>query len=322
MPGNPTPGPKNRIWDCFAKTGITCLANPFINLPLASGKLACGYKNPVDPNCCGEQWDVDLGLYYNRARYLNTDSGRFWNADSYEGNRADPQSLHKYLYANANAVSGSDPAGLWTLIELQAVAFNIGIRIIPVATNISFFVAEMAGVSTIGYGAARGAVALGTQAERALPPGLSLGELFSAAIKLPKGAVVGCYRFVTKAIGGTGAQANHLNQTAAFPNLSRADDLVVSLEGGVHQAGSEHWRFHRVLEEFWSAFRRGGTRSGETPTNAEYSSALRNALAETKASGAAEDLVRLAEKSRAASGYHDGPGGLLPEVPGPLPMAK
>jgi len=30
----------------------------------------------------GEQFDPDLGLYYNRARYLNVSTGRFWSMDS------------------------------------------------------------------------------------------------------------------------------------------------------------------------------------------------------------------------------------------------
>ena len=40
----------------------------------------------------GEQYDLDLGLYYLRARYHNTDTGRFWTQDSYEGNGSDPAS--------------------------------------------------------------------------------------------------------------------------------------------------------------------------------------------------------------------------------------
>ena len=111
VPGNPTPGPKNRLWDFFAKTGISCLVNPFVIAVLTSGKVVCGYENRVDPNCCGEQWDEDLGLYYNRARYLNTDSGRFWSQDSYEGSSSEPQSLHKYLYASANPVYYIDRSG-------------------------------------------------------------------------------------------------------------------------------------------------------------------------------------------------------------------
>ncbi len=57
---------------------------------------------------CGEQLDPDLGLYFLRARYLNPDTGRFWTMDSYGGYAGDPVSLHKYLYANGNPVTGSD----------------------------------------------------------------------------------------------------------------------------------------------------------------------------------------------------------------------
>jgi RHS repeat-associated protein len=60
---------------------------------------------------CGEQFDADLGLYYNRARYLNVDSGRFWTMDTFEGWALDPISLHKYLYTHADPVDAVDPSG-------------------------------------------------------------------------------------------------------------------------------------------------------------------------------------------------------------------
>jgi RHS repeat-associated protein len=44
----------------------------------------------------GEQFDPDLGLYFNRARYLNTSTGRFWTTHEYEGDDEAPTSLHKY----------------------------------------------------------------------------------------------------------------------------------------------------------------------------------------------------------------------------------
>jgi RHS repeat-associated protein len=71
----------------------------------------------------GEQWDPDLGLYYNRARYLNPDSGRFWSQDSFEGVNTQPQSLHKYLYAHADPVNGIDPSGYFTLTEMLNVSW-------------------------------------------------------------------------------------------------------------------------------------------------------------------------------------------------------
>jgi RHS repeat-associated protein len=59
----------------------------------------------------GEQYDPALGLYYNRARYLNTATGRFWSMDAYEGNSRDPLSLHKYLYVADNPSNLTDPTG-------------------------------------------------------------------------------------------------------------------------------------------------------------------------------------------------------------------
>jgi RHS repeat-associated protein len=59
----------------------------------------------------GEQYDPALGLYYNRARYLNTATDRFWSMDTFEGDDQDPLSLHKYIYAEANPVDGTDPSG-------------------------------------------------------------------------------------------------------------------------------------------------------------------------------------------------------------------
>ena len=45
----------------------------------------------------GEQFDSGLGLYYLRARYYNTATGRFMSRDPYDGNKINPISLHKYL---------------------------------------------------------------------------------------------------------------------------------------------------------------------------------------------------------------------------------
>src|SRR5260370_44741 len=49
----------------------------FGNLIHSTGTTPNNYLFP------GEQFDPDLGLYYNRARYLNTTTGRFWPRDSF-----------------------------------------------------------------------------------------------------------------------------------------------------------------------------------------------------------------------------------------------
>jgi RHS repeat-associated protein len=68
----------------------------------------------------GEQFDADLGLYYNRARYLNVSTGRFWSQDSKDGSKWHPTSFHLYLYASQDPVNREDPSGKDDLAELGA----------------------------------------------------------------------------------------------------------------------------------------------------------------------------------------------------------
>jgi RHS repeat-associated protein len=60
----------------------------------------------------GEQYDSDLSFYYLRARYLNPLMGKFLSKDPAEGVATDPNTLHRYLYASADPVNRTDPAGL------------------------------------------------------------------------------------------------------------------------------------------------------------------------------------------------------------------
>lgn len=62
----------------------------------------------------GEQFDPDLGLYYNRARYLNVATGRFLTLDSMNPSPFDPQTLHRYLYGHSSPVNSSDPTGFYS----------------------------------------------------------------------------------------------------------------------------------------------------------------------------------------------------------------
>ncbi|RYD64140.1 MAG: RHS repeat-associated core domain-containing protein, partial [Verrucomicrobiaceae bacterium] len=69
----------------------------------------------------GEAFDSELGLYNLRARLMNPLTGRFWNADTYEGQGSDPQSLHKYNYTYNDPVNQRDPSGHapTSLVELS-----------------------------------------------------------------------------------------------------------------------------------------------------------------------------------------------------------
>ena len=94
----------------------------FGNLTNSTGNTANNYRY------CGEQFDGTTGLYYLRARYMNPSTGTFISMDSYNGSINDPVSLHKYLYANANPVTYSDPSGyssLLTEITVEVVVQNV-----------------------------------------------------------------------------------------------------------------------------------------------------------------------------------------------------
>jgi RHS repeat-associated protein len=150
--GNGGVYPKSRVWGSNEKTLLHFRATLLPSEKQHRGYEKCRWKNVVGsvvtydydafgnvvhstgntPNNYlfgGEQFDQDLGLYYNRARYLNTSTGRFWSMDVYEGYGEDPLSLHKYLYAEADPVDSIDPTGrsLSNLVYGQIVHDEIGI---------------------------------------------------------------------------------------------------------------------------------------------------------------------------------------------------
>ena len=68
----------------------------------------------------GEYYDGTSNLYYLRARYMNPSTGTFISMDTYEGSIYDPDTLHKYLYANGNPVKYSDPTGNFSAVTMAA----------------------------------------------------------------------------------------------------------------------------------------------------------------------------------------------------------
>ena len=94
------------------KVTDTYTYDAFGNLISSNGSTANNYRY------CGEQFDSTTGLYYLRARYMDTNTGRFTSQDTYAGSTADPTSLHKYLYANSNPVMYSDPSGYFSLASV------------------------------------------------------------------------------------------------------------------------------------------------------------------------------------------------------------
>ncbi|WNZ63998.1 RHS repeat-associated core domain-containing protein [Myxococcus sp. MxC21-1] len=59
----------------------------------------------------GHQYDAETGLTYARARYYDSDLGRFISRDSYGGTLDDAPSLHRYVYVKHNPLRYTDPSG-------------------------------------------------------------------------------------------------------------------------------------------------------------------------------------------------------------------
>ena len=47
------------------------------------------------------------------ARWMNPQTGRFWTMDTFDGDSGGPQTLHKYMYAEADPINKSDPSGMF-----------------------------------------------------------------------------------------------------------------------------------------------------------------------------------------------------------------
>jgi RHS repeat-associated protein len=101
----------------------------------------------------GEQFDSDLGFYYNRARYLNTTTGRFWSMDTLEGDPQSPSSLHKYVHAWNDPVNHIDRSGHGIEDTLLAAYICVTVTLGPVL-NIIGLVAQITALALVAADAA------------------------------------------------------------------------------------------------------------------------------------------------------------------------
>jgi hypothetical protein len=113
-----------------------------------------------------------------------------------------------------------------------------------------------------------------------------------------------------------GEQAHHLNQNAAYKSvIPKEEGMAIPLRGNAFtEAGSPHYEAHKALEEFWDQYRLGGTKSGQAPTNAEYSRALEDALKKTGLSDTdIAQAIQQAQANRQAYGLLD--EDFVPNIP-------
>ncbi|MFP2896019.1 RHS repeat domain-containing protein [Corallococcus sp. 4LFB] len=89
--------------DVTAARQYDAWGNPRGGSAPSAGEFKLGYT--------GHQYDVETGLTYARARYYDSELGRFISRDSYEGQLSDAPSLHRYAYAHANPLGYRDDDG-------------------------------------------------------------------------------------------------------------------------------------------------------------------------------------------------------------------
>lgn len=195
----------------------------------------------------GEQFDPDLHLYYNRARYLNVSTGRFWTMDTAEGDDNEPLSLHKYLYASNDPVDLVDPTGnqgyAETVATLPINSVIVGLAVLSLVGVCGAFAVVLHGPGFCGskYEPLTLYRGLGSRGDRQIRPeyflgdGLSLYEqLFPRSglrLKLP----VEIDYFEPKT---PGTQAAHIFFP---PGLAVIGDITYTPEYEDPAIGKGHW---------------------------------------------------------------------------------
>jgi hypothetical protein len=127
----------------------------------------------------------------------------------------------------------------------------------------------------------------------------------------------GSYGSLVKVLKGSGLQANHLNQNAAFKSIIPENEGIANAMRGnaFDDVGSPHYEFHRSLEGFWNQYRKGGEHFGNRPTNAQYGTAVNDALSSAgHTTVESARLSALAAQNRAAFGLSESQ--LVPRIPG------
>ncbi|ELQ5983771.1 RHS domain-containing protein [Cronobacter sakazakii] len=118
-------------------------------------------------------------------------------------------------------------------------------------------------------------------------------------------------------------QSHHLNQDAAFRDIIPTNSgAAIKLEGNAFtQPGTPHYEAHKSLEKFWDQFRRGGIFYRETPTNLQYTQALKHSL---EAAGLSANKVKQAIKYSIQNRIQHGAlGGMnVPRIPGRINQVK
>ena len=91
----------------------------FGNLRSAGGSTNVPTGTEGDFRFHGAWWEKGTDLHHMRAREYDQRAGRFVSRDMVYGSVQGPETLHAYAYANGNPHLFTDPAGLFSIIEIN-----------------------------------------------------------------------------------------------------------------------------------------------------------------------------------------------------------
>jgi RHS repeat-associated protein len=131
----------------------------------------------------GEPFEPNVGFYYNRARWLDPNVGRFVSLDPLAAVPQDPLSLHRYLYAHVDPINNLDPTGeQTTLAEVNLAAV---------------FVVALAATAVLR-------TALMETLESPLGPSIAISEVYRAFQEVSRDAGAVIYLALAEAVRQTG----------------------------------------------------------------------------------------------------------------------
>ncbi|MCP3994429.1 MAG: hypothetical protein GY722_05105 [bacterium] len=150
----------------------------------AFGELLKHFGNDPNPyQFAGEPFDLNIGFYYNRARWLDVGTGRFVSIDPFPGNATEPITLHRYLYAHNDPANVIDPTG-----EQGILQFSLGQVIVTL----------LAGLALLSVFAVRASVSGHLVPVRGLPTKIDVVGAFAAMTALFASEITRLQRKVKK----------------------------------------------------------------------------------------------------------------------------
>ncbi len=202
--------------------------DPFGNPDTETWESAGSVAWYIDSYHAGREYDEYTGLYYNRARWYDSEVGRFISEDPLGFAAGDP---NRYRYAANSPTNATDPTGLWleSAIDITSLVIGIGslqndIQQGEVGWAIADCVGIVADVVGLALPVIPGAAGIALKAYRA-------GDITADAVRAARGgqAALGLYH-ASHVVGVLDTGANFYQTIGAY---DRGDVLGTAL-GGVH----------------------------------------------------------------------------------------